>query len=355
MKILLISYGSFEYDGRLRELYKVADKIGCVYLISRGKNKIDGNHYLINNSYLSFIKKAVSIGKQIGDVDVLFLDNRKSIIPGLKLKKIFKKAKIVLDCRELYLFKYVKHLSGKIGCLIEKKGIKKADVIICANEDRAVFMKDYYRLEEKPLVYENLRMLEYSSSDAKATGENRFKKYIINDEIRIIATSGCDISRLTDVLVTNMPKVNHKCRLFLVGSDYGKDFLKIQSICQKNNIRNVVFVEKLGQDDLKALISFCHIGIVNYHQNDLNNKYCASGKLFEFVFEGLPIVATTNPPLQKLCSLYSFGVCDDSFWNGINTIISDYETYKTNALNFSKLFSINDNNNILVENIKYRL
>ena len=133
MKILLISYGDFEYDGRLRELYKISKNLGEVFLISRGKEKIDTNHCILNCSYYSFVKKTVNFGNKIEGIDVLFLDNRKSIIPGLKLKKHFKEAKIVLDCRELYLSKDVKHLSGKIGCLIEKRGIKAADVIICAS------------------------------------------------------------------------------------------------------------------------------------------------------------------------------------------------------------------------------
>ena len=39
MKILLISYGIKEYDGRLSEIYEVAKKMGNVTLVCVGNNK----------------------------------------------------------------------------------------------------------------------------------------------------------------------------------------------------------------------------------------------------------------------------------------------------------------------------
>lgn len=351
----MISYGDFEYDGRLRELYKACCLLGNVFLFSRGKVPISSNHFLINESYTKFIRTCVSIGKRIDSVGLLFLDNRKSVIPGLRLKKRFKSAKIVLDCRELYLARYVKHLSGKIGCFVEKRGIKKANVIICANEERAIFMQDYYKLASRPLIYENFRKLEYSSPQKKEKSLERFQQYGVDGEIRIVATSGCDLSRLTDVLVSNLPKVNYPCKLFLVGDSPKNDLIRIEKICSLNNIKNVVHVGKLCQDDLKALLSYCHIGIVNYNQFDINNKYCASGKIFEFVYEGLPVVTTTNPPLVSFCSKYSVGVCDDEFYKGINNVASNYDFYKNNTHSFLKSISVDENNSNLACAIKQRI
>ena len=344
MKILLISYGDFEYDGRLRELYKISKNLGEVFLISRGKEKIDTNHCILNCSYYSFVKKTVNFGNKIEGIDVLFLDNRKSIIPGLKLKKHFKEAKIVLDCRELYLSKDVKHLSGKIGCLIEKRGIKAADVIICASKERASFMKEYHNLKKEPLVFQNLRMLNYSSSKKEEISKAKFEKFNITDEFRIVSTAGCDVSRLTDVLVKNLKKVTTNCKLFLVGNSSKKDKEKIKSICIEHRVNNVIVLDALNQDDLKALISICHIGVVSYHQLDINNKLCASGKIYEFLFEGLPVVTTSNPPLKNMCNDYSVGVFSDVFYDAINKIIDNFAFYKGNVAEFIDNQSICENN-----------
>ena len=337
MNILLISFGDYDYDGRLRELYQVSKKLGTTFLISRGNQKEDNNHFLINDSYLRFCKKAVDIGKKLSGIDALFLDNRKSIIPGLKLKNFFKTSKLILDCRELYLSKYVHHLSGKIGCYFEKKAIKRADVIICANEERASFMQDYYKLKKRPLVFENYRFLKYSSQANKEQSLKKFKRFDISDEIRIISTAGCDTSRLTDVLVKNLKLVNHNCRLFLVGGSSEKDKTTIEMICKENGIDNVEIVGRLKQDDLKALISICHIGIVSYHQKDINNKFCASGKIYEFACEELPVVTTTNPPLRRIVDSFLIGAHDDLFYNGIESVVSNYAFYKNKTIEYKQI------------------
>jgi len=344
MTVLLISYGDYDYDGRLRELFCVAEKLGNVCAYTRGSREKNNNHILINTNYLKFIHDVCSKAKRHNNIDVIMLDNRKSVIPGLLLKKHFKNAKIILDCRELYLSRYVKGFSSKIGCIIEKKGIYKADVIVCANDARACFMKDYYKLSKKPIVYENLRKLEYSNSVNFSKLKNRFDSHFCDDEIRIISTSGCDISRTNDILIKNLNKIHYNVRVFLVGKSSENDINKIQKIISENKLNNVEIIDQLNQDELKYLISNCHIGIVNYHQKDINNKFCASGKLFEFIYEGLPVVTTTNPPLKCFCEQFGIGRCSDDYSDAIDYVIDNFESIKQNVLNFSKSHDVSTNN-----------
>ena len=48
MRILLISYDSYRYDGRLRELIKVAEELGEVTYITHGENEtaVSDHHIL---------------------------------------------------------------------------------------------------------------------------------------------------------------------------------------------------------------------------------------------------------------------------------------------------------------------
>ena len=52
MNILFISYDSYKYDGRLRELIKVAQELGEVTFITRdeGEEPINGQHILYKGS-----------------------------------------------------------------------------------------------------------------------------------------------------------------------------------------------------------------------------------------------------------------------------------------------------------------
>ncbi len=355
MKILLISYGDYEYDGRLRELMDVFSGIGELYAFTRGKTPAYEHHRIMDGGYQKFIRDVVKEGKALGGADLLVLDNRKSVIPGLILKKKLSVPKVVLDCRELYVPKEVHHLEGKLGCIIEKRGIRRADIIICANEYRAEAMKKIYGLSEKPLVYENLRMLTYSSEERMRKEKERFSKYDVPGEYRIISTSGCSFSRMNDVLVRNLDRVRFPCRLFLVGSGSAEERENMRALIAERGLDNVEIIDQLDQDALKSLIGISHIGIVNYHQKDQNNRFCASGKVFEFLYEGLPVVTTTNPPLKQLCDEAGVGAADDSFCDGINAVIEDYEGYKKRVREFAAAHTVASNNERLSRELREKL
>lgn len=352
MKLLLVSFGDYDYDGRLRELISTFSMLGELHTYVRAstsKSKVTDAYN--SDNYINFIKNSIKIAKKYRDIDVLILDNRKSILPGRIIKRIIKPKLTVLDCRELYFFNTVKHFAGKVGCIIEKPMIKKADIVICAGKERAEFMKEAYGLKKEPIVYENIRGLNFES---KFDGESFIKKYDLNrnDEYRIVCSSGCEIFRMTDVIIKNINRVNAPCRLFLAGKSSAEDEQTIKSLIKQLNIDNVVITGRLNQSELKCLIQHSHIGIVNYCQADLNNKFCASGKIYEFLYEGIPIVTTTNPPLIKMCDTYNIGVSDDSFADGINTVIKNYEKYVADARRFAQTHTVADNNKKFSENLK---
>lgn len=358
MKCLLISYSDYEYNGRLRELVKVMSNISELTFISRNSGLKSENNIVINDSYIKFVFKTIKIAKKFNDIDLVLLDNRKSIIPGLILKKHFKKALYILDCRELYLYKDVRKFSSKIGCLIEKKGIKKSDIITCANKHRSEYMKDYFGLKYAPLVFENRRRLNYTSD--KQNDEYEFiNSCLFDDEIRLISTAGCTLTRMTDVLIKNLKKINGNVRLYLVGKYTAKEKEKFDLLIEEYKLNNVTIIGRLNQNQLKYIVSKSHIGIVSYHQKDVNNLYCASGKIYEFLFENVPVVTTTNPTLVDLVVPNKIGESSDEFIDAINKVIANYDYYKKNVEKFISKISIDsmdsEFSNILYnEIVKYK-
>lgn len=352
MKIIIISYGDLNYDGRLRSLTKAFEKLGEVYSFTRGTNPSNENSKVFNGNYLFFIAKAIKFAKEIHNIDVLLLDNRRATIPGLFIRKNCKPKIVIQDCRELYLIDEVKHLRGKIGCVFESIMIKKSDVVICANKERAQIMHEKYNLKNEPISYENLRKLEYSSEDAKAIQQEKFSHYFADNEVRIISSSGCSISRTNDVLVENLQFVKRKCHLFLVGEYSEKEKDLIDRIHLNEEKDKVSILGRLNQDELKYLISQCHIGIVNYGQYDTNNKLCASGKIYEFLYEGIPVVTTTNPPLVNICQEWGIGISDDRYYDGINQIIDDYDLFKQKVSCFINQETVEKNDVVFIEILK---
>lgn len=363
MNVLFISNGVFEYDGRLRELIKVAKGLGETQYITTTiskDTKQEGNHHIVNNSngifgYLKFIIYSVHKGLKLKSIDILFVDNRKSLIPAFIIKTIKKPKYIILDSRELYLIGEVNHVTGKIGCMLEKWFINKSNIIICANKYRAEIMRDYYRLDSKPLVYENIRYLEYSGKITEKKLKEKYDQYFTKDTIRIVSTSGCSISRTNDKLVEAMINLGEKFELFLIGGGNYKDINKIRNIINENKLNNVHIIDKLQIDELKYFLKNCHIGIVNYHKKDMNNKYCASGKVYEYLFEGLPVVTTENIPLVDICNTYKIGIADDSYIDAIKEVSTRYDYYVENVKKYTDKINSDKNNIELIKRIKNKI
>ena len=148
--------------------------------------------------------------------------------------------------------------------------------------------------------------------------------------------------------VINLP---YESELFLIGAAPQKDIETVQNFVEKYKCDNIRIIGKVPEAELKYLINHCDVGVVYYHQNDLNNKYCASGKVFEFLYEGVPIVSTDNPPLKKICKEYNIGVATNSLLDGMKSIKEKYELYLKNTKKVRQLLSIETNNINLAKSI----
>lgn len=348
MRLLLISYRSLELDGRLCNLISVFNQIGELSTFTRGKKPLTQHSIICNSSYPLFIIRAVNYARNLGKIDVLILDDRKATIPGLLIRSLNFTNYIIQDCRELYLFDEVRHFTGKVGCIFEKLMVQRADIVICANRERAEIMKNRFSLLDTPLVYSNIRKLAYTTEEEKAKAQQRFASLLKQNEYRIVVSSGCDLNRRTEVLVKNFKNVNRKCRLLLAGGNNPEEEETIRALSALDTKNEVTILGLLTHTELKYLISQSHIGIVNYDQVDTNNKYCASGKLFEFLYEGIPVVTTSNPPLKRICEEEKIGVVDDQFADGINEVLHNYEFYKERVKAYTERVTVEDNDRKLV-------
>ena len=367
MNILYLAYTALENDGRTKELLDVMKKIGNVTLIScvraetyevKGLEKhfkltLDSNNQILNSrTYLKFIKLAFTAIREKKNMDILFLDNFFVSPIGFWILITRKPKFVILDSRELYTIKERKGFLKKTFAFFEQIMIKKADVVIAANEFRAQFMKTHYKLKEKPLVFENIRKI-----DCENIIEIVQKKYFeiinkANGKTKILSTGGYDVERGTDKLVRAMKQLDNFF-LFVVGGGPEKDEQILKSIVEKENIMNVCFIdEKLLPEELAYFIKACDIGVVNYHNRDLNNKFCASGKIYEFLFCGKPVITTENAPLVEMCQKYGIGEADDNFVDGLLKIAKNYKSYVQNVIDYVKHLSVEENNRKLAETLK---
>ncbi len=359
MKICLISYDYYLYDGRLRELIKVAKELGEVTYITRasdGEKPREASHILYQDrGYSSFILFVCRQVRRAGRQDLIFIDNRKGIIPGYIARKLTGARYVVQDCRELYDLRSAAGLPGKLGCVVEKIFTKHSDVIIAANAFRARLMVKMFGLKEEPLHYENIRRLEYTSEEKKKQVERECRGFFEEKKFRIISTAGCDMSRTTGKMLEAMKGLGDGFELLLMGESDGEDELIVRETIRRMGLTNVKIFPRMDQDHLKYFIENSQTGMVTYHQRDLNNKYCASGKIYEFLFEGKPVVTSTNPPLKEFCRKYGVGQASEDYEKAIRVLAEHYTQQQDAVRRFLTRVHVEKNNRKLAEEILVRL
>ena len=71
----------------------------------------------------------------------------------------------------------------------------------------------------------------------------------------------------------------------------------------------------------------CNVGIVSYSNKNINNRLCASGKIYEYISLGIPVIVSNNLPLRNLVNLYNIGSvvnCDQNFFKNYLQNIDNY-------------------------------
>lgn len=72
------------------------------------------------------------------------------------------------------------------------------------------------------------------------------------------------------------------------------------------------FLPGVQHEELLTLVSGADAGVVIYDDGSRNNLFCAPGKLSDYVNAGIPVVASSLPPLVAAMERYDIGACFDN-------------------------------------------
>lgn len=361
MNILFLSiYG--KNDTRTRAFIRVLRRLGNLVCVTKKTEEktadvdsftdLEVDYNGVKDIY-KFIRASYAAKNSLKKVDLLFLDNRMAAIPFFLFGK--ECGYIIQDAREFYSFRETSHFVGKIGCILEKRSLKKVDMVICANRQRAKLMQQRFHLSEVPFVYENVFPSKYDEYFDEEKAKHDYDYLFDNMKMNFISSSGCQIERTTDKLVMAAKEFEDKIHLILVGGSSTKDIDTIKRIIEDNRISNVSIIDHVDTNTLKYLMSKSDVGVVIYGKHDDNNRYCASGKIYEYLYEQLPMIASDNEPLVDFMNTTHTGIASDNYVEAIQIMIDNYSEYKSNAKRFYESFDSNQGNRQLETEIKNRL
>lgn len=360
MRLFVLSLSDYHSDGRLKTIIRTAAKL---YKVDVFSPKIDHNFnenenitfvgIVRENSLVNRLKEFIAILRRLSATKLILVSNRKAACLSFLLFLFLRRKTIVYDMREFYEFNARSSVKQNIGTIIETCFINNfADFIICANEERRRLLKLKIKKNIELLVFENIRKLDSfqkSNDIVDDIGQDRLrrlKELSSSNVMNIVSTDGISYHRETQQILNTCLKFGSEVHLHIFG-DVSNDSLDLLS--KVKEINNVTFYGKVSAYTLRQVLSYMDVGLVKYHTNDRNNRYCASGKLYEFVYSGIPVLCSTNPPLKKFVSKTGTGIADSCLDRGVSSLLRELNILKKNVKDFNSTYKFEDFQNDKVQ------
>lgn len=255
-----------------------------------------------------------------------------------------KKDKVIWDLHEHPTRFYNKTIFHK---LLLKFIEKKTKAIVHANDFRRnlLFQNNQFTIIEKSRVVRNFPDRNFVDGPYEQ-GEvfERFKEWCGNNEYVFIqgisSNNRYPVETLVAILTTTELKIS------IIGSfclDYLEDLkndLNVLALQDRLFIAGIINIM-----EVPAFISGAKFSVVLYSIDSLNSEFCEPNRLFQPLAMGIPLIVGSNPPMREIADKYrnSVSVSTDGrdvtdLKNGIKLLLSNYSTYKSNAIKYQNEF-----------------
>ena len=343
-KIVMYVYNDITTDARVQ---RAADALAADYdltLISTQKGKlIKDNNYKnllvgwrsqgMTNIMATIMGAWRIVRKQHPDV-VYCHDYYSSILAYLLIKTHYS-GKIVYDAHELIIPEDgYKNNRLSFFYWFEKRIVNKVDLLICASKERGSIMKEHYGLQNAPLVIPNISQLQINDEDKDVQSIlDSLKDFFSIDKTTVVYAGAVTGSRRINELLDATISLSDRCKLLIVGNGSALDSIKNKAT--EHPELESAFTGGIPYKCLGSVLSRCDIGFLYYPSNTLNNKYCASNKIYEYASVGLPMLANENPTVKDILENAKIGISTLNFREGLLQLVADGETYKRNCQVFT--------------------
>lgn len=345
-RLIMFLYGDIVTDARVqRSAEALSDKYELTLICPDNNKQVPASRYqtiIVKSSFnsgklhlFSIIYKAYKIiRKQRPDI-IYGHDYYSSLL--LYLLKFFYNhpSKLIYDAHELIVPEKDfpnKRLGFFYG--FEKKIVHQMDLIICASEKRGQLMAEHYGLTQQPLCIRNVSQLSISDDDKTKEVLNSLLPFFERPGKTIVYAGVLGTSRNIKGLINAVAGLKGSVKLLIVGGGSDEDNLKKLAETKEKLIYK--FVNTVPYKSLGAILARCDIGYVFYPVNPMNNRYCASNKIFEYASVGLPMVSNNNPTVKKELEDNHIGLSSDSISDSLNSLLSSLDLYKQSCLAYTK-------------------
>mgnify|MGYP001767108078 CR=1 FL=1 len=313
-KISCLVFNNFDYDGRAQRSAAALASIAPTTVYGPGtRTESPGRPYVVapvalgRNKYLKLAQFWTwSLLKHLsGDVSLIYANNFHSLLPGTLLK-LFKGCPLVYDAYELLA--PGRRAKPIVWFHVERLLVRFADLVIVANEERARLMQRAYRLERRPTAIQNIATDLRAGLDGASEPDapQRVDAIAAFDKKKLVYHGFISIERGIDYLLEIVSRLDEDYGLIIIGA--GPDEARLSRLIEARQLQGrVLLVRPFSRRNLLPALQACHLGVCFYFKDDLNHKYCAPNKVFEYASAGIPVLMSDNIPLRKLNRKYEIG------------------------------------------------
>jgi len=271
--------------------------------------------------------------------DLLVANDLDTLLPNYLASK-WKKIPLVYDSHELFCEVpelQHSHLKRGIWQQLEKTIVPNLKHCITVNDSIAKIFKDRYQVSFA--VVRNIP--EWNSPKFRSRLELGLPE---DKKIVILQGAGINIQRGAEEVVEAMQWVEGALLLIIGGGDVWPELHKR---VDRFGLRDKVqLIDKLPKEQLVAYTMVSDLGLSLDKNTNLNYYYSLPNKLFDYLFAGVPVLASRLPELEKIISTYVVG---DFIENHevkhiaakLNELLHDpkLQQYKTNTRNVQQAYN----------------
>jgi glycosyltransferase involved in cell wall biosynthesis len=214
------------------------------------------------------------------------------------------------------------HFSGDLESITDR--LKKKLEIYFSRRSKAVIIQDRRRADvlikdnglnnERVYIVPNAPLASDNSIVKKDYLCRLLSQYRVEANKVIVLYMGVleELYRVKDIALS-VDKWPNECVFILHGWGDKKYVEELQKIANRYNPPRVILHPKvLSYDDLPILPCSADIGIAIYRGNSINRYEMASGKLYQYMKAGLPVIASDFPNLKEVVEDNALGICINS-------------------------------------------
>jgi len=212
---------------------------------------------------------------------------------------------LVYDAHELYPEQFQDVVRRKFWNVVESRTLEYADEIILPEKNRAAyFTKKYGR--------NNVHVVQNFPSCRPVTRCELLEEMAptSKNKTKLLYVGAMFESRGIVDMVNAIALLPDDYCLFLMGQVSAGLKGTLQDLILKNGLSNRVYIlQPVENRQVLSVINSADVGLLFYNDGNINDYYCASNKLYEFIVCSKHVVTNDYPGLREIVQVNGFGQC----------------------------------------------